>query len=84
MTALYVSDLDGTLLTNAATLSDYSRSALRTLLAEGLKFSVASARSVASMRKILRGLTLELPIIGFNGALLSDLNTGKFRCQPHS
>lgn len=77
MTTLYVSDLDGTLLTNAATLSDYSRSQLQKLLAEGLKFSVASARSVAAMRNILQGLTLELPVVEFNGAFLSDLTTGR-------
>ena len=76
MTTLYVSDLDGTLLTNAASLSDYSRSVLQALLADGLKFSVASARSVASMRNMLHGLTLELPVIEFNGAFLSDLSTG--------
>ena len=77
MTTLYVSDLDGTLLTNVATLSDYSRSQLQKLLAEGLKFSVASARSVVAMRNILHGLTLELPVIEFNGAFLSDLTTGR-------
>ena len=77
MTTLYVSDLDGTLLTNAARLSDFTRSALQELLADGLKFSVASARSVAAMRNILHGLTLELPVIEFNGAFLSDLKTGR-------
>ena len=77
MKTLYVSDLDGTLLTDAASLSDYTRSALQELLAEGLKFSVASARSVAAMRTILHGLTLELPVIVSNGAFLSDLKTGR-------
>ena len=77
MTTLYVSDLDGTLLTNEAMLSEYSRSALQELLAAGLNFSVASARSVASIRPMLHGLTLNLPVIEFNGAFLSDLETGR-------
>ncbi len=77
MTTLYVSDLDGTLLTNTASLSNYTRSALQELLAAGLKFSVASARSVVPMRDILHGLTLELPVIVCNGAFLSDLKTGR-------
>lgn len=77
MAALYVSDLDGTLLRNDARLSEYSRSGLRELLAEGLPFSVASARSVVSMRPMLRGLRLELPVITLNGAFLSDLETGR-------
>ena len=74
---LYVSDLDGTLLTNLACLSDYSRRELQGLLADGVALSVASARSVASMQHILRGVDLKLPIIEFNGAFLSDLKSGR-------
>lgn len=77
MNSLYVSDLDGTLLTNSACLSDYTRLELRRLLSEGLAFSVASARSVVAMQHILRDLPLELPVIEFNGAFLSDLDTGR-------
>ena len=49
MNTLYISDLDGTLLTNDARLSEFSRAVLRELIADGLSFSVASARSVVSM-----------------------------------
>ena len=41
---LYVSDVDHTLLDSAGTLSDYSRATLNRLLAQGLRFTVASAR----------------------------------------
>ena len=74
---LYVSDLDGTLLQQDATLSRRSRSALTALLADGVPFTVASARSVGSMTHILRGLYLSLPVIEFNGAFLSDLASGE-------
>jgi Cof subfamily protein (haloacid dehalogenase superfamily) len=74
---LYISDLDGTLLTNEATLSGFSKSVLADLLREGLPFTVASARSVVSMRIMLDGLPLALPVIAFNGAFLSDLETGR-------
>jgi Cof subfamily protein (haloacid dehalogenase superfamily) len=77
MSALYVSDLDGTLLRNNARLSEHSRATLRELLADGVPFSVASARSVTSIRPILRGLRLELPVVALNGALLSELETGR-------
>lgn len=77
MPPLYISDLDGTLLRNDARLSEYSRRVLRELIADGLPFSVASARSAASMRPILHGLGLELPVIALNGAFLSDLETGR-------
>lgn len=79
MSPLYVSDLDGTLLRNDALLSEFSRRELNGLLAEGVAFSVASARSVASIRTVLQGVRLSLPVIEFNGAFISDLATGRHR-----
>ncbi|MGB0384286.1 MAG: HAD-IIB family hydrolase [Ardenticatenaceae bacterium] len=83
MNTIYISDLDGTLLTKEATLSDFTRSTLSHLLHEGLTFTVASARSVASMRPILTGLNLRLPIIEFNGAFISDLESGHHHIINH-
>lgn len=77
MTTLFVSDLDGTLLTNRATLSEFSRLGLKRLLDEGLMFTVATARSVVAVRQILDGIPLALPVIEFNGAFISDLQTGR-------
>jgi Cof subfamily protein (haloacid dehalogenase superfamily) len=77
MSTLYISDLDGTLLRPDATLSDFSRETLNTLIEQGLQFTVASARSVASMQPILDGLHLRLPVIEFNGGLITDLHTGE-------
>jgi 5-amino-6-(5-phospho-D-ribitylamino)uracil phosphatase len=79
MSPFYVSDLDGTLLSNSATLSEFSRDALQQLLAEGIAFSVASARSVVAIGAILQGLKLRLPVIEFNGAFISDLESGQHR-----
>ena len=73
---IYISDLDGTLLRSDASLSSYSKSCLNRMIADGLQFTVASARSVVSMRAILDGLEIQLPIIEFNGAFISDLKTG--------
>ena len=74
---LYVSDLDGTLLRNDTTLSRYSRDTLNALLDQGLHFTVASARSIASMHRLLAGLRLRLPVVEFNGAFVSDLAGGE-------
>jgi 5-amino-6-(5-phospho-D-ribitylamino)uracil phosphatase len=74
--ALYISDLDGTLLSSDGALSDFSRTHLNGLIASGCMFTVASARSVKSMQHILLGLDLKLPIIEFNGACISDFATG--------
>ncbi|MBD2570122.1 HAD family hydrolase [Anabaena lutea] len=74
---IYISDLDGTLLTKNAVLSDFSKSKLQELLQDGLLFTVASARSVVSMGVALDGLKLPLPIVEFNGAFISDLESGR-------
>lgn len=73
---LYVSDLDGTLLDRNARLAEGCRGGLRELLEGGLEFTVASARSVFSIRQILGDLPLKLPVVSFNGAFISDLTTG--------
>ncbi len=74
---LYVSDLDGTLLRNDTSLSQYSKDTLNPLLEQGLLFTVASARSIASMRPLLADLPLRLPVVEFNGAFVSDLASGQ-------
>ena len=81
--ALYISDLDGTLLQGDATLSPYSRQLLNSLLQEGLPFTVASARSIVSMQPILKDVALSLPVIEFNGAFISDLATGRQDDSAH-
>jgi Cof subfamily protein (haloacid dehalogenase superfamily) len=76
---LYVSDLDGTLLGPDATLSPRSRDALTALLGRGLAFTVATARSLTSIRQLLGDLPLALPVIAHNGAVVGDLATGVAR-----
>jgi Cof subfamily protein (haloacid dehalogenase superfamily) len=77
MNTVYVSDLDGTLLGDNAILSAFSKKILCELLHQGLQFTVASARSVVSMQVMLKGLNLRLPVIEFNGAFISDLDSGR-------
>ena len=74
---LYVSDLDGTLLNRQGLLSDTTRAGLTELLLQGLPFTVASARHVVSIRQLLAGLPLSLPVVSSNGAFISDLATGR-------
>ncbi len=77
MKKIYISDLDGTLLQDDATLSDYAKEELTDLLLSGVNFTVASARSGDSIRDILSQLPLKLPVIEFNGAYLSNYQTGE-------
>ena len=74
---LYVSDVDHTLLGSDGSLSNYSRETLNRLLADGMLFTVASARSCASLRPLLAGLALSLPVVEVNGAFVSDLASGR-------
>ena len=75
--ALYVSDLDGTLLRSDGTLSPYSVRTLNRLIGDGLRFTVASARGCGPIRSALKGLRLSLPVINQNGAFVSDLASGR-------
>jgi Cof subfamily protein (haloacid dehalogenase superfamily) len=74
---LYVSDLDGTLLNTKGELGETSRRLLSGMLSAELRFTVASARSVWSIRQMLDGLKITVPVIEFNGAFISDMNTGE-------
>ncbi|MCL1854783.1 MAG: HAD family hydrolase [Clostridia bacterium] len=80
---LYISDLDGTLLNQAAELSEYTKNALNGMIANGLHFTVATARTLSSSGKILAGLTLGLPVALMNGVLIYD---GERQCyaQTHT
>ena len=75
--ALYVSDLDGTLLRSDGSLSPYTVRTLTRLIGEGMPFTVASARGCGPIRSALGDLRLRLPVIATNGAYVSDLATGR-------
>lgn len=74
---LFVSDLDGTLLDGRGELSSASRSGLLKLLEQGVQFTVASARSYFSIQSIFGDIPFSLPIVEFNGAYLTDYQTGR-------
>jgi len=69
---LYVSDLDGTLLNNNAKISDRSLNIINSLIDKGMLFTVATARSIASVKYILKDLKLTLPVILMNGVCIYD------------
>lgn len=69
---LYISDLDGTLLTPEGGISEQTARILNGLIDDGLLFSVATARSASSAIPILEPLRLRLPVILMNGAVVYD------------
>ena len=75
MKTLYVSDLDGTLFDSGGHLSDFTRDTLNELIAGGMNFTVATARSVSSAAGLLDDLDLKVPAIMMNGVFLTDVPT---------
>lgn len=78
MKTLYVSDLDGTLLLPNVTLSKRTIRILNDLIKGGVHFSVATARSAASVKHILKDVDINIPVILMNGACIYDLETSRY------
>lgn len=74
---LYISDLDGTLLSASGSLSTECIQRLNHLIDRGLRFTIATARNYDSAHPILKGLNLKIPAILFNGVYLTEFKTGQ-------
>jgi hydroxymethylpyrimidine pyrophosphatase-like HAD family hydrolase len=74
---IYICDLDGTLLRSDGALSEFARGGLNELLSAGINLTVASSRATPAMRALLTGVDLRLPVIEFNGAFVSELESGR-------
>lgn len=75
MKTLYISDLDGTLLSNDGLPSKFTVETINKLSEEGLWFTFATARSVSSATKILNSLKPKLPAVMMNGVFITDVAT---------
>lgn len=73
MKTLYISDLDGTLLQDDATLSGFAKGELERLIEQGVHFSIATARSPVSASPILRDVAFRCPIVLMNGVVFYDM-----------
>ncbi len=81
MKTLYISDLDGTLLTSEERISQYSRERLNALIDRGMTLSFATARSAVSTRSALDGLRMLVPVVLYNGGLIYNYETKEvLRC----
>lgn len=69
---LYVSDLDGTLLNREASLNEDVPERLNRLIDRGLCFTVATARTYATVNSIMKEVHLAYPMILMNGVMLYD------------
>lgn len=69
---LFVTDLDGTLLNSNKEISEYSINTLNRLIDKGVNFTVATARTPATVVDLLEKLNLKLPAALMNGVLIYD------------
>lgn len=76
MKTLYVSDLDGTLLRNDQKTSEYTNQIINKLVRKGVLFSYASARSFLTAKKVTAGISAQIPMIAYNGAMVVDCTDG--------
>ena len=77
MKTLYLSDLDGTLLRNDETVSEYTKSILSKLCKKEICFSFATARSRVTTLKVTSDIPTFLPVIVYNGAFIMDREKGE-------
>lgn len=78
MKKLFITDLDGTLLHPNAQLSRRTITILNELIDQGVNFTIATARSIASVKPILKELSINLPIILMNGVCIYDLSKDEY------
>ncbi len=72
MSDLFVSDLDGTLLNDNGELTKETEDILNDLIKEGVNFTIATARTFATVLHMFRDVTLKLPIVLMNGVMVFD------------
>lgn len=78
MKTLYISDLDGTLLNEKAEISAYTADTLNSLTAKGMYFSVATARTQATVVQMMKNVNINVPIVLMNGVATFDLSENKY------
>ncbi|MBQ7385870.1 MAG: HAD family hydrolase [Ruminococcus sp.] len=77
MKTLYLSDLDGTLLKNDETVSDFTANTINEITQKGIYFSFATARSLNTTKKVTSKIKCRLPVIVYNGAFIMDNVSGE-------
>ncbi len=78
MSTLFVSDLDGTLLGPDRKVSAESARMINEAIADGAMFSVATARTPATVGPLLNDIASPLPFIVMTGAAIWDRNSGRY------
>lgn len=78
MKTLYITDLDGTLLTSGCFVSDASTQMLNKAIAEGALFSIATARTPSTVSQLLARVDTRLPYIVMTGSAIWNRADGTY------
>lgn len=78
MKRLFVSDLDGTLLNSKAEISDITARIINQGIADGMDFTISTARTPTTALKIVERLHIKLPVMLMNGVLIYDMASGRY------
>ena len=77
MKTLYITDLDGTLLTPDEKITAHTAATINALVDVGMLFSYATARPWATAGRLTAPLSARFPVILYNGAFILDNVTGQ-------
>ncbi len=77
MNMLFVSDLDGTLLTSGIELDSYTTEKLNRFIRDGVLITYSTARSYYTASMLLQAVDFCLPCITYNGAYIVDAGTNR-------
>lgn len=81
---LYISDLDGTLLNNNAILSENTITLLNQLiLQKNINFTIATARTPATVCDIMEDVNISIPAILMNGSVIYDIKKKHYISYNH-
>ena len=75
---LFVSAVGDTILGPDRQLTPYSKVELNRLLSDGALFTLATSETQATVRELLPGVELNLPVITMDGAALYDMKTMEY------
>lgn len=75
---LFISGLDGLLLDKKDTLSAFSKVELNRMIDDGMKFTISTMRTPASIIEPMQEVKLQLPVIAMNGAVLYETSTNSY------
>lgn len=77
MKTLYITDLDGTFLNSKGEITKRSAEIVNELTHSGVLFSVATARTYATVTEMFQGILLPCPLVLMNGVTIYDPLSGK-------